>query len=350
MKKNNRLVYLLIVLLVIWNVILTTIIVNKSEENVDNQTNVYETNVTGFSTDLTKVIDECKSSVVVVETNEALASGFIYAVDDSSIYVVSTCHNISEEASINVVFASGASYDASLVGKDIYADIAIIKVETNIKAVPLKIGNSDLLKDGEFLTCIGTPKDIQYAYSNELAVVSSKLRTITNSIVFDSEQYEYYTNVIQLSANVKEGYSGSPIINMAGEVQGLITMKDNGTVFALPINEIKMIADSIISDNAYTKIHFGFKGLLVNGLEGYEKNQLNIPLDVNYGYYISNVRPASLASSMGLRSGDIILSINESSINTYSDLLTIEYTQADTFSLDVVRNDENITLVGSIND
>lgn len=349
MKKNNRLLILIVVILIIWNVILTAVIFNKKEQEI-NQTNINETVVTGFSTDLSKVIDQTKAGVVVIETNNALSSGFIYSSNDDATYVVTTCHSVNDVSYLKVVFASGASYDASVLGKDIFADIAVLKVDTNIETTPISLGNSDLLKDGEFLVCIGTPKNAQYTYSNEMAIVSSKLRTITNSIEFDNSQYEYYESVIQLSSQVSEGYSGSPIINMNGEVQGVITMKDDVVVFALPINEVKIVVNNIINGEEYSKMQFGYKGVLVSSLENYEKNQLNIPLDVNSGLYINNVRITGIASSAGLKIGDVLLSINNVSINSYADLLNIEYTKTDSFTFVVNRNNEEISLVGSIND
>lgn len=348
--KKNRLMVLVVVILVIWNVILTSIIVtNKKEEN-SNQTNVNEVTVTGFSTDLTKVIEQSKSSVVVVETNNALSSGIIYGTNENSIYVVTTCHGVADASIINVVFASGASYEATLVGQDVYADIAVLEVKTNVVVNPIKLGNSDLLNDGEFLVAIGTPKNSQYSFSNDLAIVSSKLRTISNSITYDDKQYEYYEDVIQLSSNVAEGYSGAPVLNMEGEVQGLIIMKDDVAVFALPINEVRIVADNIINEVAYAKTRFGFKGQVVSGLETYEKNQLNIPLDINYGLYISLIRVNSIAANAGLRVGDVVLSINGNSINSYTDLLKIAYSENKEFSFEVVRNNDTITLLGNTND
>ncbi|MDO5440511.1 MAG: trypsin-like peptidase domain-containing protein [Erysipelotrichaceae bacterium] len=349
MKKNNRLIYLLIIILVIWNVVLTVVYVNNKQYSIEH-TSVNETTVTGFSTDLTKVVESSKAGVVVVETNMSLSSGIVYKYDNGICYIVTTAHSVADASSISVVFASGATYDASLLDKDNFADIAVLKVETNVEIAPIILGDSELLKDGEFLTCIGTPKNTQYAFSNELAVVSSKLRTITNSITFDDNLYEYYTSIIQLSSNVAEGYSGAPIINMNGEVVGLITMKDANATFALPINEIVIVANNIINETEYNKIQLGVKGLFVNELEMYEKTQLNIPLDVNNGFYVNGVKVTTLASNMGVKQGDVILSINGLAINSYNDLLAVEYSEATSFDLEIVRSNEIINLVGSIND
>lgn len=347
---NNKRLLLLIIVLIIWNIVLTVVLVNKKEVLTTNETNLNEVTVTGFSTDLTKVAEQVKSSVVVVETTSGVSSGVIYNNKNEIIHILTTCHSIDDAENIKVVFASGATYDAKLVNRDIYSDLAIIEVESDIEVMPAKLGDSRLIKDGEFMICIGTPKNLQYSFSNELAIVSSKLRTINNSITFDNKQYDYYLDTIQLSSNIQEGYSGAPIINMAGEVQGIITMKDDTAVFALPINEAAIIADNIINSETSNKIQFGFKGQLITSLENYEKNQLNIPLDINNGLFINNVRVNSLANSLGLKAGDIILSINGIEINDFNDLLKIEYSEANTFELEIVKNNERVTLTGSIND
>lgn len=348
--KNNRLLYLLIIILVIWNIILTTLLVNKKEDKPINQTSVIETNVTGFSTDLTKVVEQTKSSVVIVETNGTISSGFIYSTNENKVYIISSYHAVADASFIKVMFASGASYDATLLGKDIYSDVAVLELDANFEVLPISLGDSSLIKDGEFMICVGTPKATQYAFSKELALVSSSLKTISNSITSDDATYDYYMSVIQLNADVSDGYSGSPLFNMNGELVGMITMRDDAAVFALPVNELKIVADKLIAEGECNKIQLGFKGSFVSELETYEKNQLNIPLDINDGCYISGVKANSLANNIGLKVGDILMSINDVTLNSHDDLLAVEYTDATSFTLEVTRNNESITLVGSIND
>lgn len=348
--KNNRLLYLFIIILVIWNITLTVLLSANKKEDPINQTSVIETNVTGFSTDLTKVIEQSKSSVVVVETNNFVSSGIVYKYIEGKAYIVSSYHGISDDSEIKVTFASGAVYDAKLLGKDIFADLAVLEIDSNVDIIPIKLGDSNIINNGEFMVCIGTPKSTQYANSSGLAFVSSKLRSLNNSIIYNEEPFEYVTNLIQLDANLSQGYSGAPVINMAGETIGIVTMKDDVAYFAMPINEIKYIADNIIDNNDYLKIQFGFRGQFVKDLEVYEKNQLNIPLDVIDGYSIKEVKANSLASKIGLKEQDIILSINEIQIKTYDDLLEAEYKEITDLSFDIIRNNELLTLTGTIND
>lgn len=344
--KNNRLIYLLLAILLIWNVIITTNYINEEDAKV----NVIETNVSGYSTDLTKVVDKVKSSVCTINTNEGISSGLIYSKNNDSIYVLTTAHSINKSSNIKVILPSYKEVGATLVNLDNKADIAVLEINQNIEINEINIGDSALLSDGEFLITIGTPNDLEYAGSVNLALVSSKLRSISNSITVDRVTHHYINNYIQLDSNVTNGNSGSPVFNMNGDVVGMILMKDETAVFALPIDEIVHIADNIIENNEYVKIDLGISGLFISDLENYQKNNLNIALDVNHGYLINSVLNKSLANTFGLKQGDIILDINDIEIYTNNDLLNFEYSNTKEIVMNIIRNNETITINGTIDD
>ena len=348
--KKDRLVYLLVIILLIWNVILSTVLIknynSKSESNIE----VVETHVSGFSTDLTEVVKKCRSSIVTVETDQTLLSGLIYSQDKDNLYIVSCYHGVSDASIIKVILDSGKELEGTIKGYDIYNDICVIEVKTDLVTIPVEIGDNTLLKSGEFIITMGTPKSKDFAQSAAIGMISSPLRTISNFIKVDDNNYDYYMDVIQLDSNVENGYSGSPIFNMQGQVEGIISMKSDTTVFAAPINEIKIIADNIINEVEYLKISLGVKGEYVTNLETYQKNQLNIPLDINHGYYVKNVKLNAIANAADIKAGDVIESVNGIIINNEKDLLNIEYSNEKTFEFVVNRNNEEITLLGSISD
>lgn len=329
---------------------ITVFLVKKNTNDNNSSQNIIETNVTSFTTDLTKAVETNKSSIVVVSNGISSSTGVIYKSNGEKTYIVTTYHGVSSDQAINVTFASGATFEATLVGKDIYSDIAVIEVNTNVDTIGIKFGDSNLIKDGEIVVCIGTPNSTTYANSNEIGIISKSLISLPNSINYENETIEYVTNLIQLSSSIAHGYSGAPVLNMAGEMIGIVSMKNDTAVFALPVNEIKIIVENIINNVEFNKMQLGIKGLFVEKLETYEKNQLNIPLDVNSGYYVSNVKLASLANTLEIKEGDVIVSINEITINNYNDLLNVEYLNTDSLSIVVVRNNETLTLTGTIND
>lgn len=348
--KKDRLIYLLVIILVIWNIILTTVLIKNYNSNSENTVQIVENNINGFSTDLTEVVKKCQSSIVTIETDSSLLSGLIYSQDEDNLYIVSCYHGVSDVDNIKVILDSGKELEGTIKGFDILSDICVIEVKTDLMASPVEIGDNTLLKSGEFLITLGTLKKLDYSQSTALAMVSNKLRTISNSISVNEETYDYYMEVIQLDSNVTNGFSGSPVFNMIGQVEGIISMKDDNVIFATPINEIKIIADNIIKDNEYMKISLGIKGDYISDLETYQKNQLNIPLDVNSGYYVKNIKLNSLANATDIKAGDIIESVNNISINNSKNMLSIEYSNERTFEFEIIRDNEKLTLLGSISD
>jgi len=348
--KNNRLIYLLIILLTIWCVVLTSFYIDQKENSGTNSTTIIENKINGFSSDITETVEQVKANTVLVESTTSTMSGVIYGQRDNKVCVLTCYHGLSGSSIYRVVLDNGLEYEANLIGYDIYGDVALLEIDGDLMMPTLNLGSSSLLKDGEFLITLGTQKSKEYSNSVALMLVSSKLRTISNSITYSGKNYDYYTSVIQLNGNIANGYSGSAVYNLAGEMVGMITMKDDTTVFALPINEIKLIVNNILSDNPISKLQMGIKGEFIQEMENYEKNNLGISLEVNSGFYVINTKNYSLASNLGIKNGDIVLSINGNAMNTYSDLLYFEYEENKEFNITLIRQGEEMNLVGSIND
>ena len=220
--KSNRLIYILILIIIVWLTVISGNVFNKKTDNSENIVNEYE--VTGFSTDLTKIVEEAESSIVTINTESSILSGFVYRQINDDVYIVSAYHGLSNASNIAVTFASTYTTSGELIGYDIYLDLAIIKVNTPYQIKELKAADANILKKGEFIISIGTPVSIDYASSVELGMISLKNLFVENSILVDEERHNYYLNLIELSSNLQSGYSGSPVINMNGEFVGMNTM------------------------------------------------------------------------------------------------------------------------------
>ena len=345
--KKKRLFYTFIIITIVWLIILSIFLFNKSKTAEINEISEY--NVSGFSTDLTKIYDNNKSSVVTVESSGRISTGFIYTKKDNIVYIVSTYHGIND-SNINIYFDNGIKAKGNLKDYDIYADVCLIEVEFDYDIKPITIGDSLLINTGEFVLGIGNANKIDYGFSSQFGIISNKYRELENNIFVDGSYHNYYLGLIQLSGEFVNGYSGSPIFNMKGEAVGIINMKDDDVIFALPINEVKIIVDKMLNDLDHEKILFGLKGLYIKDLEKYEATYLNIPIDINNGYYVENIIINSLAYRLGINKGDIILSINSIDINNFKDFLEIAYDDVEEFDIILVRNNETIELKGSLND
>lgn len=350
MKKN--LLIALFTLLIIWNLFLTFSLVNKQDSNSDiNKPVINNYNVTGFSTDFTKIVEEEKSSVVSIESPKGISSGLIYKQDGDDIYILTTFHSVSDETNIHIVFDSLYRKEAEVIGQDIYSDLAILHATLPYEVKTIKLGDSLLLKDGEYLLSIGTPNSLEYRNTVEVTMVSSALRFLENEIIFDEVTSSYYSPLIQLSDALKPGNSGSPLFNMAGEVVGICLMEDeNGIDFALPINEARIIAEKIINNEEYDHHLLNFRGEFINNMPNYEKNNLAISIEITNGFYINRIKDNSSAFNMGLRIGDIITAINGITIEDYDDLLNIIYNEETINNINIYRANEEILLERNAND
>ena len=194
--KNNRLIYLLIILIALWLSFVSREIYlrhNSSSQNIINQYNV-----SGFSTDITKIVDDVNASVVTVNADSAVSSGFIYAQNNDEVYIITSYHGVSSANTINITFSSTYTQKGELMGYDAYTDLAVIKVISPYEMLKLKPGDANLLKKGEFVICIGTPVSNDYASSVELGMISLKNLFIDNTISINEERKNYYLNIVIL--------------------------------------------------------------------------------------------------------------------------------------------------------
>lgn len=340
--KNNRLLYILVSLLIIWCIGLT-VYVSKEYTTSESQT-INKYNITGFSTDFTKIVEESSPSIVSINNNGIVSSGFVYTQEDDTVYVLTSYHGVADSNSLMVYFKNGFNTIGEVVGYDAFLDLAVLKINSPYLVEPLKIGNASLISSGEFVISIGTPISTDYSNSVELGMVSKQVYTISNSINIDIEKHDYYLDVIQLSANLKPGYSGSPIINMNGEAIGLLTMNiDKGINFAITINETRMVADSIIKGEQINRKHIGIKGSYVNDMPMFERSNLNFSVETTYGLYVQNVLDNSFAHQADIKQGDVILSINGNELNSFVDYLNIEYSNTEYFEFVILREGETLT-------
>lgn len=347
--KNNRLVYVFITIIVLWLIFITTSL--NSQKQIRDNDQINEFTVSGFSTDLTKIVDDSKSSIVTIDADGSISTGFVYAQVENKIYVVSTYHGVETKENINVLFDSAYETKGEVIGFDTYSDIAIIEVESDYQINPLHLGNSSMLKDGEFVVNIGTPYSLEYKDSVQLGMISNHLVCIENSIVVDSMPHTYSMNVIEFSSSLKQGYSGSPLINMAGEAVGVCLMNEkNDICFAIPINEVKIIADKIIANEEYQKPILGIYGYYIEDLKNYEKSYLNLGVDVIDGLYVKKVTDNSISYLAGVKSGDVIIQINGVVIKNNDDYLKVLYGNEIQFGFVVVRDGQQIELIGNTND
>ncbi|PJA94162.1 MAG: hypothetical protein CO133_00420 [Candidatus Komeilibacteria bacterium CG_4_9_14_3_um_filter_37_5] len=236
-------------------------------------------------------------------------TGFIISHDG---IILTNKHVVEDEqATYSVILANGKKYEATVLGRDAFNDLAVIKIaEKNLPT--LQLGDSGKIKIGETVVAIGNALG-EYSNTVTTGIVSGLGREIEAGNGLSSEKLE---GVIQTDAAINPGNSGGPLLNLYGQVIGINTaVNQAGQLigFAIPINTAKQVVDSV---NKYGKIVRPFLGVRYVILNDAIAQQNKI--DFNYGALIIRgqnreelaVMPGSPADLAGLVENDIILEIN----------------------------------------
>lgn len=299
---------------------------------------------------VTAVAKKSMSSVVGITTVETqtvwpfssqdvsgVGSGVII---DRNGYILTNSHVIADgnAKEIKVLFENGEQVDGKVLWNDATLDLAIVKVDvTNLPVAEL--GNSDDLEVGEIAIAIGNPLGLEFERTVTSGIISGLNRSVTvdGRVVID--------NLIQTDASINPGNSGGPLLNGKGQVIGINTAKissGEGLGFAIPINEVKAIAEQVIESGTYKVVFMGITGV---GSEEYQ-SRLGVELSTNKGVVVIEVQAGSPADIAGLKSGDIITKIDQVEVNNMSELkrTLIKYKQNDKADINIVRNGQDQVL------
>ncbi len=272
-------------------------------------------------------------------TSAASGSGIVYTSDG---YILTNYHVIEDSSSIAVTTYDGSVYDAELIGYDESNDIAVLKVDaTDLSAAVF--GDSDTLNVGDQVIAIGNPLG-ELTFSLTSGVVSALDRQVTLST-------SVTMNLIQTDCAINSGNSGGALFNMYGEVIGITNAKysssSSGTSvdnigFAIPINEVQSIIESIIEDGVVAKPYIGVTVTDV----GSDLLSYGIP----EGARVVSVTEDSPAEEAGLQENDIITQFGDTEITGSSDLVAAVKAAAtgETYTMSVYRSGETIELTVTI--
>ena len=271
-----------------------------------------------------------------VETASA-GSGFIISSDG---YIVTNYHVVKGATSVKVTLYSGDTYDATVIGGDSDYDVAVIKI--NAGGLPaVTLGNSADVNVGDTVLAIGNPLG-ELTFSMSQGIVSCCDRAIN----VDGTPF----NMIQVDASINPGNSGGPLVNLYGEVVGIVSAKyssySNTTVeglgFAIPISDVQAIITDIIENGQVTgKAYLAIKAGTMT-----EQMAAQYDIDITEGVFVYSTESGGAGEKAGLQLGDVITKLNDTTITSMTDLTMAKkgYKAGDTVTLTVYRSGEYITL------
>jgi len=320
-------------------------------------------NGTALGLDTVKIYRTDSVGVVTVQgttssglgNSTVLGSGFVMNLSGFD-YIVTNFHVVHGVSGITVTFQDGDAYPATVVGRDGYSDLAVLKVTAPASEFhPLEVVPSSSLVVGEAVAAIGNPFGL--SGSMTVGIVSQLGRTISEPLAGNFA----IANVIQFSAQINPGNSGGPLLDANGAIVGITTatvVSSQGVGFAIPSDTILKEMTSLVTTGGYNKHAFiGISGADMN----YQLAQLQ-NTNYTYGVLIENLTNGGPAQNAGLRAGtqpatvqgsdyliggDIMISMNETKIVNTDALSTYlaEYClPGQTVVLHIVRGGQLMTV------
>ncbi len=236
-------------------------------------------------------------------------SGVIVSPDG---YIITNNHVIENANSIEITTNENKTYQAELIGTDAATDIAVLKINTSDNLEYIYFGNSDQTQIGEWVLAVGNPFNLNSTVT--AGIISAKSRDLDET---DNKNQSF----IQTDAAVNSGNSGGALVNVRGELIGINTAIGSytgayvGYSFAVPSNIARKVFEDIME---YGNVQKGLLGVTGQALNSALAERLNI--ENTTGFYVANVQEDMGAKEAGIEKGDIIVAIDDVTINKFADM------------------------------
>ena len=312
--------------------------------NINNNTNVVDRKFTVSEIGLSTGINNVYDSVVVVQNykndkSNGIGSGFIYNNDG---YIMTNSHVIEGASNIKVMLMSGDAVDATIIGDDEYADIAVIKIDKKYVTKVATLGSSKSINVGDTVFTIGSPISSEYYGTVTRGILSGKNRLVNVTV---ESSNDWIMNVMQTDAAINPGNSGGPLCNANGDVIGINSMKlvqsqVEGMGFAIPIEDAISYANMIVNGEKIKRSYLGLRMVNVSSTYNFANEDIKIDSKVISGVAIIEILKDGPCNNTGLKKGDVITKIGDYKIKTVAELRyhLYKYKPNDKINIVVNRN------------
>ncbi|MFD1706078.1 S1C family serine protease [Siminovitchia sediminis] len=294
------------------------------------------------TTDVTEAVDKAAQTVVGItniqtagfwsageEDQQAagVGSGVFYKKEGDKAYIVTNHHVVEGAQQLEVTLSDGRKVPGELEGTDVWTDLAV--VSTDAKEIEdsfiAEFGDSETLRIGEPVLAIGNPLGLEFAGSVTQGIVSGVNRTVPVDINRDGVP-DWNAEVIQTDAAINPGNSGGALVNIAGQLVGINSMKIaqsavEGIGFSIPVNYVEPIISDLEKYGEVRRPAMGITLRDVAEISAYHQEQtLKLPEDVTTGIMIEQVVPNSPADQGGLQELDVIVALDDQEVENVIEL------------------------------
>ncbi|GAB3063386.1 S1C family serine protease [Salinicoccus sesuvii] len=349
---------------------------NQEMEEIKGQLQEQSGNEDKEISDTTAAIQKAKQSVVsIVNLQEAgqiipgyqeaaesepeevgTGSGVIYKLTDEYAYVVTNNHVVDGAEELQVNLENGDQLRGELIGSDVWTDLSVLRIERGNIDHAIDFGNSEELLVGETAIAIGSPLGQAFSGSVSRGIISGLDRSVPVDIDGDGN-YDWEASVLQTDAAINPGNSGGALVDQAGNLIGINSMKISmptveGIGFAIPVDEVEQIVAQLEENG---EVQRPYLGVMLQDLYTVPAevlvNQMNLPDDVNSGVIVSNVEEGTPAAEAGMASLDVITSLDGEPVQNMLELrkyLYYEKAQGETLEIEYYRNGELNTVTATL--
>jgi len=305
----------------------TTAAVEKVQDAVVSIINMQAGNTNMFGFDLPQNSSDTTNGTL--ETSSE-GSGVIYKIEDDLAYIVTNNHVIDGAVELEILMKDGTKEVATVVGSDVWTDLAVLTIPAaNVTAVA-SFGDSDAVNVGEPAIAIGSPLGTEFATSVTQGIISAKNRSVSTDVDGDSI-VDWDVTALQTDAAINPGNSGGALINIAGQVIGINSMKISdsnveGMGFAIPSNDVLTIINELEQNGEIVRPILGVSMLDLSQISAAQQSSvLTLPEGVTEGVVIAEVQALSAAELGGLEQYDVITEMNGEAVTSIVDLRKILY-------------------------
>lgn len=273
-----------------------------------------------------KIYDAVLCIEVLNDSGEAASTGtgFVYEKDDKYGYVLTNAHVVSGGTNVQGMLSNNEKVKLTILGTDTYTDIAVLRMDAKDVLKVASIGTSKNTKIGNTVFTVGSPLGSSYAGTVTKGILSGKDRLIETSASTNGLSSESYTvKVLQTDAAISPGNSGGPLVNLAGDVIGITSLKlvdekVEGMGFAIPIEDVLTYVDTLEKKEKIKRPVLGVQ--ILDMTNKYLLYRYNIQIDskVTNGIILMGIEDGYPAASVGLKKGDIITKVNGEDVTTSS--------------------------------
>lgn len=301
-------------------------------------------------------IDKIYNAVICIEVlNEdgtalSTGTGFVYEKDDKYGYVLTNAHVITDSNNIQGTLSNNNTTKLTLLGKDSYTDLAVLKMDAKDVLGVASLGTSKNTKIGNTVFTVGSPMGSSYAGTVTKGILSGKERLIETSTSNSYSTETYIVKVIQTDAAISPGNSGGPLVNLAGDVIGITSLKlvdtqVEGMGFAIPIEDALTYVDALEKGEEIKRPIVGVQIIDLTNPYLLYRSGIKVDSSIKSGVVLVNVKDDYPAEEAGLKAGDVITKVGSEKVTTVAQFKYELYKHKidDTIEITYIRNGKEHT-------